>query len=44
MCFSKNPKEIINQIENFFPKQMKNEFKIQTSEEAALKQFELLIA
>ena len=44
MCFSKNPKEIINQIENFFPKQMKNDFKIQTSEEAALKQFELLIA
>jgi hypothetical protein len=44
MCFSKNPKEIINQIENFFPKQMKNDFKIQTSEEEALKQFELLIA
>lgn len=44
ISFSKNPKEIINQIENFVPKQMKDEFKIQTSEEAAFQQFELLIA
>ena len=42
MCFSKNPKEIINQIENFIPKQMKDEFTIQTSEEQALNQFELI--
>jgi hypothetical protein len=44
ISFSKNPREIITQIENFEPKLMKNEFKIQTSEEEALKQFELLIA
>jgi hypothetical protein len=44
ISFSKNPKEIINQIENFIPKQMKDEFTIQTSEEQALNQFELLIA
>jgi hypothetical protein len=44
LCFSKSPLDIMNKIENFVPEQLSSDYKIQTSEEEAINQFELLMA